>query len=170
MKKLTLMMALAMLVILSCASLTACTCSNGKESGTTSAQTQSQQQKPTGTTTVTTKPVSEGSESFGGIPIYPGAKLYFKASSDEGETFNDKPAVYESRMYTTSAKRVDVVAFYKDKMPANGWNETNWMEIGAEAISSMGEYEKNDGQAGAVIQCSDTVDISVWRSHPVNAY
>jgi uncharacterized protein YceK len=151
MKKLILMV-IVLSVILGCISVTAC--SSGKENGTTPAQTQPQQQNPTATATA--KPASGSSESFGGIPIYPGAKLYFKASSDESETFNDKPAVYESRMYTTSANRGDVVAFYKDKMPANGWNETNWMEIGAEAISSIGEYEKNDGQAGAVIQCSDT--------------
>jgi hypothetical protein len=143
MKKLTLMVALALLVILSCASLTACTCSSGEQNGTTPAQT--------------AKPTSVGSESWGDIPIYSGAKEVFKIKSDQNETLNDKPAVYEHRVYETSAKRDDVVAFYKDKMPANGWIEESWMEMGSrDQGGSIGQYDKNDGQAIAVVTCTDT--------------
>jgi hypothetical protein len=146
---------LALLLILTCVSISAC--GGGGEKGTTSAQTQVQQQNLTGTASTTIKPVSGGSESFGGVPIYPGAKETFKIKSDQNETLNDKPAIYENRMYTTSAKRADVVAFYKDKMPANGWIEESWMEMGSgDKGGSIGQYDKKDGQAYAVVTCSDT--------------
>ena len=153
MKKVVLM-GLALLLILGCVSVAAC--SSGKKDGTTSTQTQSQQQKTTGTASSTTKPVSGGGDSWGGPPIYPGAKQIMKISSDKDEVLNDKPAVFEHRVYTTSDKRDKVVAFYKDKMPASGWTEASWMEIGSEAMGgSIGEYDRNDGQAAAVISCSD---------------
>ena len=41
-----------------------------------------------------------------------------------------------------------MVAFYKDKMPANGWKEVSWMEMGSdEEGGSIGQYEKDDGDA-----------------------
>jgi hypothetical protein len=141
-------------VILGCFGITAC--SSGKENGNTTTQTQSNQQA---TATPSTKPVSVNNASWrDDMPIYPGSKEYFKAKSDESETVNDKPAVYESRMYETSAKKDDVAAFYKDKMAAIGWTETTWVELGSEGegSSTMGEYEKNGGDNVAVIQISDT--------------
>jgi hypothetical protein len=85
-----------------------------------------------------------------------GLKRIFKIKSDQDETLNDQPAVFESRMYTISANRADVVAFYKDKMPVIGWTEESWMEIGSEEEGgSIGTYEKNDGDAAAVISCTD---------------
>jgi len=129
-------------------------CNGSKEENETTTKTQTNQQE--GMTT-STKPVQGNSGSWRDMPIYPGSKEYFKISSDEDETVNDKPAIYESRMYETSAKKDDVVAYYKDKMTANGWTEKSWMELGSEGQgSSMGEYEKNGGDNIAVVQISDT--------------
>jgi hypothetical protein len=153
MKKIALM-ALALLAVLGCAALTACSSKN--ETGTASTPTQSPQQETTRTASSTTKPVSGSSGSFGGIPIYPGAKQIMSIVSDKDEVLNDKPAVFEHRVYTTSDKRDKVVAFYKDKMPASGWTEASWMDMGSEAMGgSIGEYDRNDGQAAAVISCAD---------------
>jgi hypothetical protein len=150
MKK-VILTAITLFVILGCFGITAC--SSGKENGNTTTQTQSNQQA---TATPSTKPVSGNSASWRDMPIYPGSKEYFKISSDESEMVNDKPAIYESRMYETSDKKDDVVAFYKDKMSANGWTVKSWMELGSEGEgTSMGEYEKNDGDNIAVIQISD---------------
>jgi hypothetical protein len=151
MKK-VILITLGLLVILGCVGIMGC--SSGKVNETTAAQTQSNQP---GATTSSTKTVSGNSGSWRDMPIYPGSKEYFKISSDEDETVNDKPAVYESRMYETSANKDDVVAYYKDKMAANGWTEKSWMELGSEGQeSSMGEYEKNGGDNIAVVQISDT--------------
>jgi hypothetical protein len=150
MKKIGLM-AIALLVILG--GVTACS-GGKKEKETTTTQTQANQQ---GTVTTSTKPVSGSSTSWRDMPIYPGSKEYFKISSDESETVNDKPAIYESRMYETSDKKDQVVTFYKDKMAANGWTEKSWMDLGSEGQeSSLAEYEKNGGDNIAVVQISNT--------------
>ena len=151
MKK-TIMVALALLAMLSSIGLNAC--SSGKEENSTATQTQTNQQ---GTTTTSTKPVSGNSGSWRDMPIYPGSKELFNISSDEDELVNDKPAVYESRMYETSDKSDEVIAFYKDKMSTNGWTEKMWMDIGSgDQGGAMGEYEKNGGDNIAVVQISDT--------------
>jgi hypothetical protein len=153
MKK-AVLMGFGLLLILGCVSVGAC--SSGKKDGTASTPAQSPQQETTRTASSTTKPVSGSSGSFGGIPIYPGAKQMMSIVSDKDEVLNDKPAVFEHRVYTTSDKRDKVVAFYKDKMPASGWTEASWMDMGSEAMGgSIGEYDRNDGQAAAVISCTD---------------
>jgi len=147
-----ILVTLALLVMTGSISISAC--SNGKEGNETATKTQTNLQT---TATTSTKPVSGNSGSWRDMPIYPGSKEVFKISSDESETVNDKPAVYESRMYETSDKGDDVIAFYKDKMAANGWTEKMWMELGSEGEgSSIGEYEKNGGDNIAVVQISDT--------------
>jgi hypothetical protein len=158
MKKVIIIM-IALLTVLSCVGITAC--SSGKED-VAPTQTQSQQQKTTGVASTTTQSQSTISSSgisagWGDMPIYSGAQENIKVSSDKNETVNSKPAIYESRMYTTSDKRDKVVAFYKDKMPANGWKETSWTktEVGDKG-SSLGQYDKNGGDSLAVLQISDT--------------
>jgi len=158
MNKSKLIVSLALLVLLTCICIFASSC--GKENETTPAQ--AQQQNQTGTTAQTAKPTSVISGGWGDIPIYPGAKEVFKLISDQDETLNDQPAIFEHRMYELSAKRVDVVAFYKDKMPANGWKETSWMEMGSGGEGgSIAQYDKNDGQAMAVVTCTDTDEGTV---------
>jgi hypothetical protein len=159
MKK-TISIVIALLVILSCVGTTAC--DSEKEKGATQTQTQSQQQKTTGAAPKTTQPQSAGSAGgssagWSDMPIYPGAQENMKVSSDKNETINNKPAVIESRMYTTSDKRDNVVAFFKDKMPANGWKETVWTEtkVGDKG-SSIGQYDKNGGDSISIVQISDT--------------
>lgn len=159
-------------VILSCVLLVGCTCGGSaatlpssqtvttpaNKTTTPPAQTAAQQQKPTGTTTTPAQQASGSSGSWG-IPIYPGAKETLKLSSDKNESLNNKPAVAESRMYTTSDKRDKVVAFYDDKMPASGWKETLRTDMGAAGTgTSLRQYDKNNGQEFASIQCSDIKD------------
>jgi hypothetical protein len=144
MKK-AILMALALLMILSFVSFTAC--GGGKENETTPALTKTQGQNPTGTTAKPTK-TSGDAESFGNIPIYPGSEQIIKLTSDE-ETLNDKPAIMEHRTYSTNGKVNDVADFYRDKMPANGWNETMWSELGGAGF--MGQYEKNGGDQIVVL-------------------
>ena len=87
-----------------------------------------------------------------GVPIYPGSKYdeEYYVKGDQGQFLKDKPAVLESRIFTTSDKMDSVVAFYKEKMPASGWKDTGWIEGGGEM--SVGSYEKNGGQEVAAIQ------------------
>jgi hypothetical protein len=159
-KKFILAMGLALLFVLTVTSVMACGGGGGTPSIT--AQTQSQPQKTTGAVAATAQPQSGGNSSASGagwsdMPIYPGAKENMKVKSDEDETINDKPAVYESRMYMTQDNKDKVVAFYKEKMAANGWEETDWTDTEAgDKGSSIGQYEKNGGDSGAVLQISDT--------------
>jgi hypothetical protein len=145
MKKVILMM-LALLVILTCVGITAC--GGGKEKETTPVLTKTQGQTPTG---VAPKPTQASGDagSWGSIPIYPGSKKIIGLKSDDNETLDDKPAVMEHRTYDTGGKVDDVADFYKDKMPANGWNETMWTELGQAGY--MGQYEKNGGQEIVVL-------------------
>jgi hypothetical protein len=146
MKK-AILMALALLMILSFVSFTAC--KGGDKEETTPALTKTQGQNPTGTAAQTTQQPSGGGESWGDIPIYPGSDKVFSITGDENETLNDKPAVMEHRTYSTNGKVNDVADFYKDKMPANGWNETMWAELGEAGY--MGQYEKNGGDRIVVL-------------------
>ena len=148
MKKVILLM-LLLVIILSCVIITSCTC--GKVSDIipaltkTQGQAQTQQTTPTKTTAQTTKP-SGNAESFGDIPIYPGADQLYKMKGEE--PMDGKSATVEHRLYGTSDSPDKVVAFYKKEMPANGWNETFWSESD---LLNMGTYEKNGQQSVAVI-------------------
>ena len=151
MKKVILIM-LLLVIILSCVGITACTC--GKESEIISAlkdaqeQAQNQQQTPAKTTAQSTKP-SGDAESFGDIPIYPGAKQLYKIKGEE--PMDGQAATVEHRLYGTSDSTDKVVAFYKKEMPANGWTETFWSESD---LLNMGTFEKNGQQSVAVIAIS----------------
>ena len=96
-----------------------------------------------------TKP-SSGDTGSWGIPIYPGSKSDEEYYIKGDQVFKDKPAVLESRIFTTSDKMDSVVAFYKEKMPASGWKDTGWIEGGGEMY--VGSYEKNGGQEISAIQ------------------
>jgi hypothetical protein len=137
---------LALLLMISFVSFTACGAPDEEE--TTPALTKTQGQ-PAGTTAQNTQQPSGGSESWGDIPIYPGSEKIFNITGDENEILNDKPAVMEHRTYNTNGKLNDVADFYKDKMPANGWNETMWAELGEAGY--IGQYEKNGGDRIVVL-------------------
>ena len=141
MKK-VILMALALLLILTCVGITAC--GGGKENEATPALTKTQGQSPTGTTAKPTQ-ASGDAGNWGSIPIYPGSKKIIDLKSDDNEILDDKPAVMEHRTYDTNGNTNDVADFYKEKMPANGWDETMWSEIPS---GFMGQYQKTDEFVG----------------------
>jgi hypothetical protein len=150
--KRVMLMVLALLLILSCINITACSC--GEDNGTTTSQT----------TSLTTGS-SGGSESWDDVPIYPGAKQVFKMKGDD--TSGGKPITLEKRIYETGANANDVAAFYETKMPANGWEQISWMEI---QTGFIGQYEKNDGQDNVVIAIASNdkdggTTISIDKGH-----
>ena len=99
------------------------------------------------------------------LPVYPGSSEdeEYYITGDASKFLNGKPAVLESRMYTTSDKVDTVVAFFKQKMPASGWKDTGWIE--AEPMS-LGQYEKDGGNDTAVVQVyveSNATNIKIDR-------
>jgi hypothetical protein len=167
--KIVLAILVVLSVVLSSVGMTACSCGGGGKNTPAPAQTQkmtttagsngsgtntiaSAQTQATQKTTTTASSVADGSW---GVPIYPGSKQVIKLRSDKDETLNDKPAVMEHRMFTTSAKMDDVAAFYKDKMSANGWEETSWMDMGSgDGGGFIAQFDKNNEQEIAVISCA----------------
>lgn len=92
---------------------------------------------------------NEAKETWGDIPLYPGAKQAQKGSweipPEQGEW-----AEVEWRYYETDDSADDVAAFYQSQMPNQGWEEILWME--AEGIA-WGYYSKNDEKDGAMFWC-----------------
>ena len=135
-----------------------------KTTQTTKATTTEQ----TTTKETTTKETSNGGGSGGGftwndVPIYGGAdeiqEFNISIPPDEGEYSR-----VEWRYYETGDDIDNVVNFYKDKMPDNGWEEMMWMDAGEIAY---GMYMKNNEADAAMIWVStdngDTV-IGLWRA------
>jgi hypothetical protein len=71
--------------------------------------------KDTPTATKTTETATTGATSTlpSDIPVYPGAKLSSTGVEDGAKTY----------LYTTTDTIAKVLNFYKQQMPANGWNE-----------------------------------------------
>lgn len=146
MKK-AILIAFALLMILS-ASLTACSSGGGPQGATPIQLPTPTKADPIPLPSPTqTQQSSGGGATWGSIPIYPGSEQVIKLTSDD-ETLNDKPAIMEHRTYSTGANVNDVGNWYKDKMLANGWDETMWAEI---HLGFMGQYEKNGGNEIVVL-------------------
>jgi hypothetical protein len=106
-----------------------------------------------------------GGASLGDVPVYPGAdKTGDYSGSDvplpllgEGldtEEYHDA----EWAVYETDDPADDVISFYKDKMPDNGWNEENWFETSLVEDAAWGGYTKNDGDNAAWVFITGTDD------------
>ena len=130
------------------------------------AETQKPAETPKATETAeAAEPSGGGGESLGDVPVYPGAdKTGDYSGSDvplpllgEGldtEEYHDAQwAVYE-----TDDAADDVISFYKDKMPGNGWNEENWFETSLVEDAAWGGYTKNDGDNAAWVFITGTDD------------
>jgi hypothetical protein len=148
MKKITLI-TIVLALILGCIGLAACGGDNDK--GTTSTPSSTPASSPAQTSkTVSTSAASSGGNLWGDMPVYSGASQIQKGNwaipADEGEF-----SKVEWRYYETKDKADDVAAFFKSKMPGNGWTEAMWMDAGG---ISYGYFNKNDEKDGAMFWCS----------------
>lgn len=117
----------------------------------TSAQTSNPTTQPSSSEPETTTTESSGSNGGGltwnDMPIYGGADQIQKGSwsipADEGDY-----SKVEWRYYETGDSIEDVVDFYKDKMPDNGWQEMMWMDV---MEAAWGFYTKNNEKDGAYV-------------------
>ena len=140
----------------------ACGGDNGEEE-TTAATTAATSAATT--TAQTTQPSNGGGGglTWNDMPVYGGAdqieEFTMTFSPDEGDY-----SEFEWRYYETGADVGDVIDFYKDKMPDNGWDEQMWMEAGDIAY---GMYFKNNEKDAAMVWISteggDTL-VGLWRA------
>lgn len=96
---------------------------------------------------------SEGGVTWSDIPIYSGADQIQQASWGMAIPADESGwSDVAWRYYETSDSASDVIDFYKDEMPDNGWDEMSWMEAGGYAV---GYYVKNNEQDGAMFWCGE---------------
>jgi len=140
----------------------ACGGENGEEETTAAATTTT---AAATTTTQTTQPSNGGGGglTWNDMPIYGGADQIEEFSM----SFSPDDADYsefEWRYYETGADVDDVIDFYKDKMPDNGWDETMWLDAGEVAY---GLYMKNNEKDAAMVwiaaEGGDTL-VGLWRA------
>jgi hypothetical protein len=141
---------------------------NGGDEETTQTTEATTTTEETTTEETTTEETSNGGGGSGGftwndVPIYGGAdeiqEFNISIPPDEGEYSR-----VEWRYYETGDDVNDVVDFYKDKMPDNGWEEMMWMDA---MEIAYGMYMKNNEADAAMIWVAtdngDTV-IGLWRA------
>ena len=140
----------------------ACGGENGEEETTAAATTTT---AAATTTTQTTQPSNGGGGglTWNDMPIYGGADQIEEFSM----SFSPDDADYsefEWRYYETGADVEDVIDFYKDEMPDNGWDETMWLDAGEVAY---GLYMKNNEKDAAMVwiaaEGGDTL-VGLWRA------
>jgi len=140
----------------------ACGGENGEEETTAAATTTT---AAATTTAQTTQPSNGGGGglTWNDMPIYGGADQIEEFSM----SFSPDDADYsefEWRYYETGADVDDVIDFYKDKMPDNGWDETMWLDAGEVAY---GLYMKNNEKDAAMVwiaaEGGDTL-VGLWRA------
>lgn len=165
MKKVSLMF--MVLAVLALVVVGACGGENG-EAKTTAAKTITPTTAAT-TAPQSTQPSNGGNGGNGGgftwndVPIYGGAdqiqEFNMSFMPEEGEYSR-----VEWRYYETSDDIDDVIDFYKDKMPDNGWDETMWMDMMEVAY---GMYMKNNEADAAMVWLSSDegeTQIALWRA------
>jgi hypothetical protein len=138
MKKI-LLVTLALILVLFCASVTAC----GK-TGINMAEKTIHIPNSEGGGDITFQGGGKTPENFGDIPIYPGCEQVAKITGTED--MNGKPGVLDHRMYITSDDVEKVISFYKEKMLGNGWTEETWYE----GTLNMGTYNKGEENVAVI--------------------
>ena len=153
---------LVVIAVLALVLVGACGGDNGEEetTATTTAATSAAT-----TTAQTTQPSNGGGGglTWNDMPIYGGAdqieEFSMSFSPDEGDY-----SEWEWRYYETGADIDDVIDFYKDKMPDNGWDEQMWADMGEVAY---GMYFKNNEKDAAMVwiatEGGDTL-VGLWRA------
>jgi hypothetical protein len=164
MRKISLMF--MVIAVLALVVVGACGGDNG-EAKTTTAKTTAPTTAAT-TAPQSTQPSNGGNGGGGGLtwndmPIYGGAdhieKFTMSFSPDEAEY-----SEFEWRYYETSADPEDVVDFYKDKMPDNGWDEVWWMDAGDVAYAMYTKNNENDAAVVWIASEEGKTVIGLWRA------
>jgi len=140
----------------------ACGGNNGEEE-TTTATTSATTAATTAAQTTQPSNGGGGGLTWNDMPIYGGAdqieEFSMSFSPDEGDY-----SEWEWRYYETGADIDDVIDFYKDKMPDNGWDEQMWADMGEVAY---GMYFKNNEKDAAMVwiatEGGDTL-VGLWRA------
>jgi hypothetical protein len=155
MKKIVLI-TLVLILISGCIGLAACGGKNNSSTTAASTPASTQASSPASTpvqtsqTTSSSTAASSSGSIWGDMPVYSGADQIQKGNwaipADEGEF-----SKVEWHYYETKDSAEDVAAFYRSKMPGNGWTEKMWMEAGGVA---WGYFTKNDEKDGAMFWCS----------------
>jgi hypothetical protein len=103
--------------------------------------------------------------TLGDVPVYPGAEKTGDFSGSDvplpllGEGLDtEEYKTSEWAVYETGDSVDDVAAFYKDKMPDNGWKEENWFDTSMGDGVAWGGYTKNDGDNAAWVAISGSGD------------
>jgi hypothetical protein len=153
---------LMVIAVLALVLVGACGGDNGEEktTATTTAATSA------ATTTKTTQPSNGGGGGFtwNDVPIYGGADQIQEFSMSFMPEEDEDYSKMEWRYYETGDDVDDVVDFYKDKMPDNGWDEQMWADMGEIAY---GMYMKNNEKDAAMVWISSEegqTAIALWRA------
>ena len=121
-------------------------------------ETQEAAETPKATETAEAEqPSGGGGASLGDVPVYPGAEKTGDYSGSDvplpllGEGLDtEEYKTSEWAVYETGDSVDDVAAFYKSKMPDNGWKEENWFDtsvLGGGA--AWGSYTRDNGDTAA---------------------
>ena len=111
--------------------------------------------EPEKTPEKTPEPSGGGGASFENIPVYPGAEKIGDWSSDYSLPFLGEDIDTEEYTdaawaeYETDDPADDVIDFYKDKMPDNGWGEEHWLDASFLEDIGVGTYSRDDGDRAA---------------------
>ncbi len=106
-----------------------------------------------------------GDATLSDIPVYPGADKTGDYSSSDAplplfggdldvEDWEDS----EWAVYETGDSVDDVAAFYKDKMPDNGWDEEGWFDTSVLEGAAWGSFTRDGGDSAAWVFVSGTDD------------
>jgi len=152
MKKLISIM-LALVLMLSCSALIAC---GGGDDNTPEQTKQNQQDNST------PKPAS-GSFTWDDIPLYPGASDAEKFSMTIPGAETGEYERIEWRYYTTNDSVDDVISFYADEMPDNGWAEMATMSMGETSWSFWSQNNEETGAFIGVMQDDGHTILWMWR-------
>ena len=146
---------------------------NGGDEGESPAATKTVEAEDTETPEVVETKTPEANEPSGGgggatlsdIPVYPGAdKTGDYSSSDAplplfgGDLDVEEWEDSEWAVYETGDSVDDVAAFYKDKMPDNGWDEEGWFDTSVLEGAAWGSYTRDGGDSAAWVFVSGTDD------------
>ena len=114
--------------------------------------------------TKTTEPSGDGGASVEDIPIYPGADKVGDWEGDYslpllGEDLDVEDYQGNSwAEYETDDSADDVIDFYRDKMPDNGWNEERWWDTSFVEDVGWGSYTRDGGDRAAWVFITGTED------------
>ena len=108
-----------------------------------------------------------GGADLGDVPVYPGADKTGDYSGEDaplplfgGDVDVEDWEQSEWAVYETGDSVDDVAAFYKDKMPDNGWEEEGWFDISFGEGAAWGNFTRDNGDSAAWVFIGNTDDVT----------